>query len=271
MPSISGGALTRWRSYPQAMLIKAAFIKPVIIFERRLNMASVTYPVAALTYDNPDGKPGVYTDVQPDMTIGVYSSASVFKGFCRVRKAATATLLYINETSPGDITFADNDKLIVYDDYRLWSKVPRMTASQVFYKDYDLAYSDQGDKLRPVANAGPGYANDVDAVTGTVDVDFNWANSFRLAAGIGDTLTYAVNFKDGTIITGSSTSATATVRFPAGQRWVDLTVTDAARGHARDHQRRRRLAVCACPVGESEWLGGKRVGVPRACAGRRRE
>ena len=111
---------TLWRQHPQTMRLKAAFVRPVAVFERRVNQASFTYPLAQITYDDPDGGAGAYTDVQPNMTIGVYSSADAFKGFLRVRTAPTASVLYINEVSAGDLEFADDDKLVVYDDYRLW-------------------------------------------------------------------------------------------------------------------------------------------------------
>lgn len=230
-----------WRNHGQLMHLKAAFIKPVTVFARRINQASFTFPLAQLTYDNPDGGTGVYTDVKEGMTLGVYSSSDVFKGFLRVRKAPTASVLYVSEVAAGDVTFADNDKLVVYDDYRLWARVPRMTSTKVFYKDYDLTYASQitydgsGDKLLPVANTGPHYAGDV--VGTTVDIAFNGANSFRQAAGISDALTYVWDFKDGTVISGSHLLAAATVRFPAGQRWVGLTVTD---GNSKSSR-----AVCA--------------------------
>ena len=225
----------RWRSHPQVMHLKAAFVQPVTVFARRVNQGAFTYPIAQLTYDDPDGGTGAYTDVEAHMTLAVYSSADVFKGFLRVRKTPTSSILYVGEVSRGDIDFADNDKLVVYDDWRLWARIPRMTSDKTFYKDYDQAYDDEGDEEKPIANTGPHYAGDVDPDTGYVDVDFDASNSFRQAFGIGDTLTYLWDFQDGAIQSGSTSTAQATVRFNAGQRWTRLIVTDLNGNTATAH------------------------------------
>lgn len=219
---------TRWRKHPQSMRLKAAFVRPVVVLDRRVNQASFTYPLAQVTYDDPDGGDGAYTDVQPHMTLAVYDGTTGdLKGLARVRKAPTSSVIYLNETAQGEIAFADNDRLVVYDDYRLWARVPRITSSRVFYKDYDLAYSDEFNHPPPVANAGPHIALDADPDTGVATVTFDAGTSFRLAVGITDALSYSWDVKDGTITVGTSSDASITVTFPPGQRWVEVTVTDA--------------------------------------------
>ena len=86
------------------------------------------------------------------MTLYVGTSAGAYdKGMCRIRRAATATVLYIGETS--EIAFADNDYLTVVDEFGLWPKALRIVGG-VTFMDYDIAYSDQHKYPAPVPVLG---------------------------------------------------------------------------------------------------------------------
>jgi len=242
MPEISGAALTTWRTHPQSMQVYAAFIRPSVVLERRVNMGSFTYPLAELTYDDPDGGAGVYTAVKAHMTLEVLSAAGVRKGFLRIRKSPTASKLYVSEVSAGDVDFADNDRLVVYDDYRLWARIPRLIpGTKTFAKDYDVTYTDQGSQSPPVANAGPAFAGLADPGTGTADVDFDGTASFKTASNLSSpaVLSYFWNFVDGT--PSSSTAAQPSAAFAPGQRWVELYVTDL---NGKTHRAVAPVIVC---------------------------
>ncbi|MBN1965488.1 MAG: hypothetical protein JW910_12635, partial [Anaerolineae bacterium] len=225
---------TRWRTHPQTMRFKAAFIRPVAVFERRVDQSSFTYPLAEIVYDDPDGGEGVYTDVKQHMTFAVYDGTSgERKGLGRVRKTPTSSTFYINETSAGDINFADNDRLVVYDDYRLWARVPRMSPNRIFYKDYDITHTNESEFPLPIANAGPHIACDVDPDTGKAQIHFSSTGSYRVALEGSVTLSVLWDVADGTITEHSATYPVMTAEFPAGQRWVELAVTDSNGQSAR--------------------------------------
>lgn len=218
---------TRWRKHPQHMDIYATFLRPIRVLARRVNQASFVYPLAQLIYDDPDGGEGVYTDVKAGQLVGVYSSADVFKGFARVRVVPATNMLYINEISAGDIAFEDNDKLVVFDDYRLWSVIPRQTSTGLFYKDYNLVVSENTTHIPPIANIGPWYAGLVNPDTGLATVEFSAAGSYPVASSATSSLTYAWDVGDGMITVGSSTTQDITATFPEGQRFVECTIIDS--------------------------------------------
>lgn len=263
MPALSSPSV--WRTHPQTVSTYLYLLNPDVVLTRRVNQSSFTYPVVELTYDDPDGGVGDYTDVEVGQTLQVLSSAGIHKGFARV-KSITATTLGIGPVSRGDITFEDNDRLVVLNDFRLWSKIPHINNLGIQFKDYDrvfLAVSAQP----PVANAGPWYARQINADTNVITVDFDGTSSFAVAEGASIS-TYLWDVRDGTIIAGSTGSSQITATFPAGYRWVSLTVTDSnGNSHtaytlvvAADENTALRAAVTQLNGSlESGWTAGFQV------------
>jgi len=112
----------------------------------------------------------------------------------------------------------------VLNDYRVWAKIPYIDEDGVSYKD-EIDWSDETIDIPPVANAGPGVFATIDSGTSKITVDFDSANSFVNADGA-SLSTYLWDVDDGTITVGTSASSAITATFPAGFRWVSLTVTD---------------------------------------------
>lgn len=223
MPALSSSST--WRTHPQTVSTYLYILNPDVVLARRVNQTAFTYPVVELTYDDPDGGAGVYTDVEVGQTLQVLSSAGAHKGFARV-KTITDTTLGIAPVSRGDLAFANNDQLRVLDDFRLWSKIPHINSLGIQFKDYDrvfLAVSAQP----PVANASPWYAGLIDPDTELVTVALDATGSFAVAEGA-SLASYLWDVKDGTITTGTDSDPQITATFPAGYRWVSLTVTDSS-------------------------------------------
>lgn len=231
MPVLTASQLAQWRSHPQRRLGHLAVWRPALVLKRRINQTAFAYPLSLLSFDDPDSNGGSTSDVEAGMTIKFYDgSTGVFKGYGRVLRAISGSYLYIHPTGQGDVDFADNDIIEIYDEYRPYALVPYIDDNGVLYKDYDTTYSNQTNNFPPVANANPSTnAGFVDSTTGKLTVTFDAAGtipSYTVANGA-TISSYAWDVKDGTITSGSSTSAAITVEFPAGRRWVKLTVTDS--------------------------------------------
>lgn len=201
---------------------------PVTIFAAQINMASVTYPVTTLTFDTVTT--GAYTDIQVDMTLLLGTSAGGDDlGRVRVQNPATSTTITIPRTSQGledgELTVEDDAYITVWDDYRVWSKIPYIDADGNQKKDTNISVGDYtGTDIPPVANCGPGFADYIDG-DDIITVEFDASTSFAMADG--ETIaTYAWDIKDGTVLTGDIDEVTLVASFPAGFRWVALTVVD---------------------------------------------
>ena len=205
-------------------------LSPSVVFAARVNEpAGVLYPLDAIDFDGVTT--GAYTDILPGQTI-IFGSAAGFDdlGRQRVRKAPTASELFIGRSSQGirdgEVNIADNDYITVLDDYRVWSKIPFFDINGGQYKDSDLAYVDQTLEPPPVANCGPGTAGTIDPADDLLDVAFSASASIAVADGA--TITgWAWNLGDGNVIAGASNAQDVTAEFPAGFRWVALTVQDS--------------------------------------------
>lgn len=212
---------------------------PPAIFKARINMSSIVYPVTDLTFDGVTL--GAYTDLIPDHTLllGTTEGGDDL-GRVRVQKFATSTSIAVGRISQGNedgtLDVQDNAYITVLDDYRPWAKIPRMildndpeTPDVDTFKDSDIAVGNNNDFIPPKANCGPFFADYVDPITGLITVQFPMGGtneSFANAEGA-TIVTYLWDVEDGTLTVGTTASAVITATFPAGRRWVGLTVTDS--------------------------------------------
>lgn len=223
---LSGDALTYWRQHPQRVRGFVVVFPQDRVVSRRVNQSSFSYPLHQLTFDNPDSDPGSVDDVEVGMLIEFLDGTTgVSKGLSRVRKSISGSSLFIAPIGRGDYDAADNDIINIYDNYVPFSHIPYISSTGVLYKDYNEAYTDQTKNFPPVANAGParaGFVNDDNVLI----VELNAINSFAVADGA-SIVSYLWDVKDGVITVGSDSDAEITVEFPAGYRWIKLTITDS--------------------------------------------
>lgn len=211
-----------WRAADQNVKGKVYIHTGDVVYSGVVNQSSFSYPIVQLSYD---GASGTLGDVVADMTIRFKDSSGNFKKFSRVRVVPTANVLYIPETAQGEIDFANNDTFEILDEKRFFAKLPRYLDSGYAYKDYNEVVGTKTNAIPPKANAGPYCIKEIAAGDTTITVDFEGDNSYALASGAAVT-DYAWDFVDGT--PSSSTAANPSgVTFPAGKRWVSLTVTDS--------------------------------------------
>lgn len=203
--------------------------QPTAIFKARVNMpGTITYPITSLIFDGVTL--GAFGDVFFDMTILLGSADGLDDlGRTRVQNNATSTTIPLMRTSQGvedgELTIVDNAYITVLDDFRVWSKIPRIDDDGIQYKDtvVPVGTFTAGDEP-PIANCGPGFAGFTSA--GIITVQFVGTNSITIADGA-TISTYNWDVDDGTITVGTSASSTITATFPAGFRWVVLTVEDS--------------------------------------------
>ena len=218
---------------------------PVPIFKARVNMSgTISYPVARITYDGVTL--GSFSDVAFDATLllGTTDGADD-SGRVRVKSVPSSTQIPISRSSKGiedgTITIQDNAYITILDDYRVWAKIPYFDlVAGVDYKDGDVPPGDYNEEIPPVANTGPGFADYIDLDTSVITVQFPKGGvDLSYAVSEGATITgYAWDVKDGTITVGDADDAVITATFPAGFRYVGLTVTDS---NGKSHSAR-------CPV-----------------------
>lgn len=205
------------------------FWEPVPIFKARVNMpGSITYPLSSLTYDSVTL--GAFGDVAFDATLLLGTSEGADDlGRVRVKSVPTSSSIPVARASrgieDGQLDVQDNAYITILDDYRIWAKVPYFDLDAgIDYKDGDVPPGTFNTNIPPVANTGPGFADYISS--GVITVDFDGSGSYAVADGA--TLTgYAWDIADGTLVSGSLSTATFTATFPAGKRYVALTVTDS--------------------------------------------
>ncbi len=277
MPAISTGDAALMRQFPQTVRRYLSAAARDVVFAAQVSSGTiqrdaVSSGVIAIPYTSVTT--GAYSDVIAGMTLDIGTTAGGAEiGKVRVRSANAAQIL-IGETA---LTLSSGNYLTVRREFRPWQVKPRRFEDYVDaayptsfteYHDYDLAYTNQNTAIPPKANiTASGYtlvkpAGFVDAGQTYRTVALSGANSITLAPGASLTA-WAWEIGDGTLATGTLSSAAITARFPVGFRYVTLTVTnsngasslmrlpiwvhDAAssadhgvRGHARRDARRRR-------------------------------
>jgi hypothetical protein len=156
---ISANELLYTRSDGQFSKLYLAFPQPAVVFKALVNNPAIgTDQIVYVEYDTPGAYD--YTDILPDMTLLIGSSDETYDlGIARIRKVASATKLFIGETS--EVKFADNMFLTVIDEYGLWPrhKYVQEGSTHEDFMDFDVNYTTgangQHATLDPVPIMGP--------------------------------------------------------------------------------------------------------------------
>jgi hypothetical protein len=217
------------------------YVPPVVMAARVHMPGTSTYPIQNIPYDGVTT--GSYTDCESGMFFTLGSAPGLDDyGRGRLRAAPTNSVIKVGRASQGfqdgELNVVDNAYITVYEDWRVHAKIPVIQSDGTQLKDTDVAVGDNYEFPPPVANTGPSYARTVDPDTGTITVFLPGSTSFAVADGATIT-SYLWNVKDGTILFGgTSVDDDIYVSFPAGFRWVSLTVTDS---NGKSH-------VARCPI-----------------------
>lgn len=205
----------------------------VVFVARAVLLDPADYPFSFVAYT--DVTTGVYTAIRDGMTILIGSSSGADDlGRQRVRGAATTISIFVGRSSQGhfdgELEVLDGAWITVLNEYRVWAKIPFIDEDGLIFKDSALEVSWRTTTPPPVSNCGAGFASTIDPDTGLITVLFNGQHSFATAAGA-TIVTYLWDIADGTLTTGTLASDNITAQFPAGFRYIHLTVTDSE-GHS---------------------------------------
>lgn len=203
-------------------------LQPATIFAARVNQSSFTYPLGECEFDTVTT--GAFGDIKVGMTLLFGTAAGDDDlGRQRIRKVADSDTIFFGRSSQGvrdgEVKLQDNAYITVLDDYRVWAKIPYIDDDGNIFKDHDLVVGTLTDDIPPKANGGVGQLDTIDSVSSKITA--SWDASTKSFANSGSISSYLWDVDDGTITVGSTSTAAITVTFPAGFRWVHVTVTDS--------------------------------------------
>lgn len=210
---------TLLRSKPHNTKLYLSIYQPTTVLACRVNDLSIIKGARTITFDGVTA--GSYALVRSGMTMYVGTSAGADdKGKVRVR-SATSSVITVAENS--HINWADNDYLTIISFYEIQSIYPRIIQdpsnleATLWYKDYDIAYTNQNTLLGTFINMGPHYAGFVGD-----PVYYSASGTSNLKS---ESLTYDWFF-EGATVTGSSAHTPGNITYNTpGYYTTRLTVT----------------------------------------------
>jgi len=238
-----------WNDHPQSARGWLYILAPTIVMKARVNMASVTYPLAAITYDG--ASVGTYSDINIGQTILIGSSDGAYDlGRTYLRASPTSSSLPIGWSSrgtrAGEVDATDNAYITVLDTYEVWKKVQRLDhITGELYKDYDLNGTTPPSPIMQIGDLGGlGRVGFCASSGGVLTLNaLNWGGSALVNAGETWT-TRNWEFAGGNQTVGTTTTQSATVEFTAGKRWIRLFGEGSGGGYTY----RRYLVVALDPA-----------------------
>lgn len=192
------------RSQPQSSNLYLSIFQPQIIFQAQVNSTGTMRGMREIPYDNVST--GSYIGIEPNFTCWIGNTQGGQEvGKIRVRSASSSQLV-VSENS--NIDWGDNQWLTIFRYVELWPVFPRIIANpsnisdSIFYKDYDIAYSNQNSILGTYINMGPHRAAKRDPASGLAQIYYSSTGSYNL---LGDSLSYSWFF-EGATVTGSTSA-----------------------------------------------------------------
>jgi len=211
------------RTRPHRSKYHLSIYQPDTLLAARVNNGSIAQADRTIAYDNAVGD---FNDVESGMTMYVGTTEGGDElGRIRVR-SITSNQVVVAENA---IDWADDAYLTIIKYFEPWAIYPRIVLDDdnnpTFYKDYDIAYTDQNDILDPVPMMGPNLAGMLDAISGEVSFYFDASESYDLTVG-GSVSSYAWEFEGGTPSSSAVADPGNVVWDTPGHYMVKLTVTN---------------------------------------------
>jgi len=221
---LSDADLLTLRTRPHSTRLHLSIYQPSTLLACQVNDAAIVRGARTITYDNVTA--GSYLNVEADVTMLIGTSAGASDvGNIRVR-SITSSVVTVAENS--DIDWADDLYLTIlnYVDVRpIFTRIIQNPADEenvIFYKDYDIEYTNQNSVLGSFPCAGPHRAAFLEGGTASL----YWSASGTANVN-GDAMTYAWEFEGGTP-TGSVVNTPGYVTYDApGHYRTKLVVSNA--------------------------------------------
>lgn len=167
MTVLTASELETLRGQPKISELNLSIFQPRTVMQCLVNDGSITDGARTINYDTVSS--GDYLSVEAGMTLLVGTSlGSDDVGRIRIR-SATSSQFVVAENS---ISWADGLYLTVLRYWEVWPVYPRIISDPansenvIFYKDYDVAYTDQNSAFGSFVCAGPHRAAYIDESTG---------------------------------------------------------------------------------------------------------
>lgn len=187
------------RTLPQQTQLFLSIFQPQVIFTAQINDSTIGRDARVITYNNASG---TYTNIDNGFTMTIGSNFGGDDiGKIRVRSATAATIT-VSENS--NINWANGQWLTVYKYVELWPIFPRIiqdpsnATNTIWYKDYDIAYTNQNTILGTYVDAGPHRAIDLQDQN---QIYYTSTGTFNL---LGNGLSYSWSFEGGSPATSTS-------------------------------------------------------------------
>lgn len=217
------------RTRPQGTKLYLSIFQPQAIFKARINDSGIVRGEREIIYDTVSL--GSFSLIQSGMTMWIGTTEGAMDvGKIRVRSATSNTIV-VSENS--DIEWEDNLYLTIFYYFELWPIFPRIiqdpnnAENVIFYKDYDIPYTNQNSILGTYVNAGPHRAALLDPASGQAQLYWSSTGSYNL---LGDSLSYSWSFEGGTPSTSTS-SVPGFVNYDTpGQYVTRLTISGSSGG-----------------------------------------
>lgn len=225
---LSPANLELLRTRPQSTRLKLSIFQPRTIFQARVNNVNATKGDREIIYDTVTL--GSFGLIEAGMTLLVGTHVAGAQNIGKIRIiSATSTTITVSENS--NIFWSDNQFLTVQRYWELWPVYPRIIAdpadaeNRIFYKDYDIPYTNQNSILGTFANAGPHRAAYI--TTGSsVSLWYSSTGTYNL---LGDSLNYNWAFEGGTP-TGSSSANPGYVSYTTPGHYVTRLIVSGSSG-----------------------------------------
>lgn len=227
----SSNDITRLRGHRHSTSVIINAVPLIPLATARVNQAAFTYPIGELTVDNTSADWLTKVKVGHLVAIGTTSGGhDITWGV--VRKAPMSTKLYIDGKSRGDPGYARNilkelanDAYITVYKFRpAWGLLSSIRQGK-FYKNFDLAYTNQGAKPDPLIRMGRWLQGFIDADTETASFELT---AEGVAWGTATIASYSWYVDGLTVTAGDTDEASLTLEGEAGFYEVTCTVTDSS-------------------------------------------
>jgi hypothetical protein len=197
MTQLSASQLETIRKHPQQTKLHLSIFTPQVVMKCRVNNPAASRGDRIIPYDTVSQ--GSYLNIEPNFTMWIGSTDGANDlGKIRVR-SATSTEFTVSENS--NIQWADNAYLTVYKFVELWPIFPRIIQNPsnaedtIWYKDYDIPYTNQNSILGTYINMGPNRATILDPASNQARIYYSASGTYNL---LGSSLNYNWTFEGGT-------------------------------------------------------------------------
>ncbi len=228
MTRLNQNNLSILRQKPQSAHLYMSIFQPRIIFQAQINDATITLGARVITFNNVSL--GLYTYIQPNFTMWIGSTPGTNDiGKIRVR-SATSTQITVSENN--NIPWANGKYITIFNYVELWPIYPRIIAdpanqeNTIWYKDYDISYTNQNSILGTFVNAGPHRALLLDPASSSGQIYYSSTGSYNL---LGDSLNYDWFF-EGATVTGSSSAVPGYITYNTPGHYVTRLIISGSSG-----------------------------------------